>query len=200
MTWLYNSFHPLVFTRAGCEAAERHGLPRFIDGSCRREPDLESAFPSITALCRGGNFAPRLRVGDTVIYVTVVGWWKRRLVAVLRIRERFDSHEEAAAWYRELGLPLPSNCMVKGNDPIPYDQTVQDQPDLVRWDLGYRARTRAHPMFLATDAVYCNVLDPPIVSNDVLMEAFGRRPGTRNPGRVPEEQALRFLDLLGVEP
>jgi hypothetical protein len=198
-SWFYNSFRPLVFTPAGAAAAERFGLPRFIDGSCRREPDFQSEFPSISALCRAGKFAPRLQVGDTVIYVTNKGWWQRRFVAVLRVRERFSTHEDAALWYRGLGLPLPSNCMAGGNDPIPYEQTVQDQLDLARWNSGYKARARAHPVFVATDALYCNVDDPPALTDTMLDDALGRRPGTQNPPRITEAEALRLLGVVGVE-
>jgi hypothetical protein len=126
VAWFYNSFRPLLNTSAGRAAVHRFELAPYIDGSCRREPDFESEFPSISGLCRKDKFAPRLHVGDTTIYVTTKGGWGRRLVAVLRVRERFESHDEAAAWYRELGLPLPSNCWVDGNPPIPYEQTVQD--------------------------------------------------------------------------
>lgn len=63
------AYRPLIHRRAGRVAAEQFHLPPFLDGSCRREPDLESAFPSISALCRGRNFAPRLRVGDLAAYL-----------------------------------------------------------------------------------------------------------------------------------
>ena len=67
------TFRPLIHSPGGRDAARRYGLPPFIDGSCRREPDLESPFPSITATCRAGKFAPRLVVGDRVAYLTVKG-------------------------------------------------------------------------------------------------------------------------------
>jgi hypothetical protein len=65
------TFHPLIRTSRGRKAVQEYRLPPFIDGSCRREPDFESPFPSITAICRAGNFAPRLRVDDQVVYLTV---------------------------------------------------------------------------------------------------------------------------------
>src|SRR5207245_1497794 len=80
-------------------------------------------FPSISALCRGANFAPRLERGDFVVYLTtkgrylndtVSGW---RLIAVLRVLKRFNSHRDAAAWYKARSVPLPSNCVVAGNPP-----------------------------------------------------------------------------------
>jgi hypothetical protein len=67
------TYHPLVKFSGGRKAMYQHGLPPFIDGSCRREPDFESRFPSITATCRGGNFAPRLQIGDRIAYLKIKG-------------------------------------------------------------------------------------------------------------------------------
>src|SRR5271157_5978822 len=109
------TYRPLVKSRAGREAIRQHALLPFIDGSCRREPDFESRFPSIAAICRAGTFAPRLLVGDRIAYLTVkgkyldareFGW---HLVAVLRVIHRFESHKDAAAWYGRQNQPLPSN-------------------------------------------------------------------------------------------
>lgn len=55
------TYRPLAYSVAGRKAAEAHGIPPFVDGSIRREPDLESAYPSISCLCRTARFAPRLR-------------------------------------------------------------------------------------------------------------------------------------------
>ena len=62
----FNSFTPLCTTLQGQAAIERYKLPRVIDGSCRREPDFQSKYPSITALCRAEKFAPRVYPGDIV--------------------------------------------------------------------------------------------------------------------------------------
>src|SRR5437879_479234 len=64
------TYHPLAQTSCGRQAIREHALLPFIDGSCRREPDFESRFPSITATCRGRNCAPRLCVfnGQRQIY------------------------------------------------------------------------------------------------------------------------------------
>src|SRR5262245_28127631 len=97
------TFRPLIQTSDGRYAAKSNGLAPFIDGSCRREPDFESPFPSITATCRSGKFAPRLQVADRVAYLTVKGKYFNdrqpgwRLVAVLRVIERFETHTAAAA-------------------------------------------------------------------------------------------------------
>jgi hypothetical protein len=203
VSWFYNSFRPLVSKPAGRRAAVAFGLPPFIDGSCRREPDFQSAYPSITGLCRKNKLTPRLHVGDHVIYVTTKGRWggidepHRRLVAVLRVRERFADHPHAAQWYSELKLPLPSNCWVDDNLPIPYAQTVQDTPEAT-WDRDYRARARRYPTFLATDPLFCKLDDPPIVTTAMLLETFGREPGTQNPPRISDEEAYHLLRLADV--
>src|SRR5437870_5562047 len=129
-----NSFRPLCHTKAGRLAIERHRLPYFIDASCRREPDFQAAFPSITAICRGRMFAPRLKEGDAVAYLTVKSQYPSeqfqhwRLIALLRVIHRCDSHREAAAWYQERALPLPSNCLVEGNNCLPFELTAGPNP------------------------------------------------------------------------
>jgi hypothetical protein len=176
-----NSFRPLCRNRPGRRAIEQFGLPPFIDASYRREPDFQADVPSISALCRGKMFAPRLREGDSVAYMTVKGSYPRadfqhwRLVAMLRVIRRFESHDEAAAWYRGRGLPLPSNCMVEGNACFPYGMTagtearrfgsVADIDELLRrWDLSYRLRSRRNGAFLACDAEFLCLDDPPILT------------------------------------
>jgi hypothetical protein len=123
------TFHPLSSTRAGRLACDRFGLPAYIDGSCRREPDLENPFPSITALCRAGKFAPRLEVNDRVLYMTIkmahaggqVGWG---LIAALHVVETRASHRAAFDWYAGQNLPIPSNCMVLENRAIAANRTT----------------------------------------------------------------------------
>ena len=140
------SFRPLAASPLGLQAVQTLNLPPFIDASCRREPDLQSRWPSISALCRKQYFAPRLRPGDHVVYITVKRTYPgadeahRRLVAILNIKASFKTHRDAAVWYRDQGIALPSNCMVFGNRPQPLDQTDQYCPDLGRWDADYRVR------------------------------------------------------------
>jgi hypothetical protein len=203
MTAFLVAYRPLIHRRAGRVAAEQFDLAPFLDGSCRREPDLESAFPSISALCRGRNFAPRLRVGDLAAYLAAKREYgdhpasHRRLTAVLRVRERFDDHEQAAVWYRAHDLPLPSNCMVNGNPPIPYERTVQDSPEET-WDRSYRARAWRCPVFLVTQALFRELHEPPVVTEEMMEEAFGRVPGLLTPPGYPEDRVRRLLELAGV--
>jgi hypothetical protein len=127
--WFLNTYRPLVATKHGRAASNQHGILPFVDGSIRREPDLEHVFPTISCLCRAGKFASRLRVGDTVAYLTVkskygdVGFRHRRLTAVLRVGLTFQSHLEAARWFVKHGVGLPGNCMVDENAPLPIERS-----------------------------------------------------------------------------
>src|SRR5207249_3505388 len=96
--------------------------------------------------CRSTRFAPRLSVGDRIAYITGkgryggdFGWC---LVARLRVVQRFDSHEKAAAWYRAHGHALPSNCMVPENPPVAYELTNQHPPS----DVVARLREEPDPV------------------------------------------------------
>jgi len=211
------SYHPLVETRAGRMAIRDHGLPPFIDGSCRREPDFESSYPSISATCRAGKFAPRLQEGDRVAYLTVKRKYPdalepvRYLVAVLRVIKRFGSHIEAAAWYLQRGQPIPSNCFVDGNSPkefhltngkIPDEDRERlkgdvDPPKVIRvWDRSYRSRITTWPVFLATEADLLDLNRPPCLSDDQLRAIFGGKiPCTENPARIAARQMDRLVDL-----
>jgi hypothetical protein len=167
---------PLVSTAAGRKAVDRYRLPPFIDGSCRREPDLQSRYPSITSLCREKFFAPNLQVGDTVVYMTVnrrfgTSGKQRRLVAILKAIKRLGSHDAAAEWYRRRSLPVPSNCMVVGNRPEPLRRTLGAPGScacgagtLAAWDRHYLKRARDSPSYL----ICCGSKElnlPPIIDN-----------------------------------
>lgn len=216
--YFLNSYGPLVATPFGRAAALKHDLLPFIDGSIRREPDLEHEFPSISCLCRAGKFAPRLRLGDVVAYMTVKRRYgnaehrHRRLTAVLRVKHVLPSHAEAAEWYRSRGLPLPSNCMVAGNPPKPLAQShmLHGQRNgrgpsgscsgLQRsWDAGYRLRASKYPVFIVCDRIFRDLSwDAPAIDDAHLIGAFGRVPATQNPGKLPAEgfrELLRPLDI-----
>ena len=49
------SYRPLTMNALGKAAIEDFGFPPYVDHSCRREPDFESQFPSISAICRGSK-------------------------------------------------------------------------------------------------------------------------------------------------
>jgi hypothetical protein len=212
MPHLYlNSYAPLVITSEGLRASDAHNLPPFIDGSIRREPDLEHQCPSITCLCRAGLFAPRLQIGDVVVYMTHKHKYgpespHRRLTAVIRVARLFDSHIDAADWYRSNGMPLPSNCMVEGNAAHPVSHSHQRTKqrcggcvDACGWDAGYQRRAALHPRVVVCDRLSINLdWTAPRVHDADLHAVFGHRPGTRNPGKQTMDRLAPFLARIGI--
>ena len=201
-----SSYRPLVMNGRGKSAICRFGIPPFVDYSCRREPDFESRFTSITALCRGSNFAPRLNESDIVIYMTVKGKYAgfdgshRRLTAILKVIKRFESHQLAAEWYQDSGLDLPGNCMVRTNAPLGLDET--SNPDHYcsarRWDALYWKRSREIGVFLACKPLFLELRSPPVVSEEMLCAAFGRVPGTQNPPAINDLEYRKITELVGT--
>jgi hypothetical protein len=206
-----NEFRPLAERHAGRNAIADHQLPPFIDGSCRREPDLESAYPSITALCREMHFAPRLREGDVVAYMTKDFQYPggtescRRLVAVLRVHRSWRSagrepgtaaHEQAAKWYQQQGLPAPCNCMVKGSEPLPLRMTDKYRQDLREWEAHYWQVARTHGVFHACDSIFCDIDAPPRMENRQLVEWFGAIPNPREMSALATDGFIQMLQWL----
>jgi hypothetical protein len=212
--YFLNTYAPLVATSAGRIASEAHCIPPFVDGSIRREPDLEISYPSISCLCRAGKFAPRLCSGDIVGYMTCKGRYgespdrNHRLTAILEVTVVLPSHENAAAWYRTHDLPLPSNCMVPGNPPKPLEQSHQkhrerrqfdDDRLFRRWDAEYRRRASLYGMFLVCRPLFRDLSwDAPIVKDELLLSAFGHVPSTQNPGVLDGEAFRWLLEAVGV--
>jgi hypothetical protein len=199
------TYRPIGRTAAGRAAADRFGIPPYVDGSCRREPDFESPYPTITALCRGGNFAPRLKVGHRVAYITKRGAYDSpephwRLTALLRVVRRFESHLLAAAWYTSLNLPLPRNLIVPGNSPLPLEATdgvipaqLKHRAELTaegivqRWDARYALRSRQVGVVLSCEPLFLNVQNPPRITAADWLVWNGSTPSTRNPPQITEE-------------
>lgn len=209
------SFRPLRNNEAGRAAMKSGNLPPFIDGSCRREPDLEATAPSISALCRAGKFAPRLHEGDNVAYITgqapyegLPGW---ALAALLRVIKRFESHEAAAEWYRGQGYTLPSNCIVPGNLPQPYhltnrrlscevlegiDPEADPQRTVGLWDATYARRARDCGVFLACQADFLELSRPPVLRRTDLLRIFGRVPGTQTPPKITDVEYSELVAFV----
>lgn len=207
-----NTYAPLVASPSGVLASERYDIPPFVDGSIRREPDLESDFPSISCLCRCGKFAPRLRVGDHVIYMARKARYREplrhwRITAVLKVAHLFDSHTAAASWYRQKGLLLPGNCMVPGNPPLPLSKSHERTrhagcaaAKVVRdWDNAYKDRARVYPRFVVCEARWRDLTwNAPIVRDEDWLSVFGRVPGSRNPGALPLSHLTPLLERLRI--
>ena len=206
------TYRPLAVSNIGRNAAREHGLPPFVDGSCRREPDLQSSFPSISALCRTHVFAPRLSTGDEVVYITVLSNFGEsgiephyRLVAHLAVTDVSDNHEEAASWYRARCIPVPSNCMITGSKPVPYEHTngrndkgYRGQPAEAKlrwWDGEYRSRSRKTGTLVHCKRLHLSLYNPGRIYRQDMKDIFGRVPGTRNPPALPIEQVRALVAL-----
>lgn len=128
-----------------------------------------------------------------------VGHW--RLTAVLQVVNRFESHGVAAAWYGERALELPRNCMVPENPPLSLDQTTtpHNYPSVRIWNAVYRRQVSKHSVFLACESLFWELHDPLVVPSEMLMEWFGRIPGTQIPPLIRDQQYRCLAALAGIE-
>ena len=60
MRFWINKYHPLAESEGGIRAAKRTEEPLFVDASHRREPYLSPELATISSICRGMQFAPRV--------------------------------------------------------------------------------------------------------------------------------------------
>ena len=200
------SYRPLVGSPTGKCAIKKYGFPPYVDDSCRREPDFEARFPSITAICRGTQFAPRLRESDMVAYITVKGNYQPgpgfrhwRLTAILKVVKRIDSHMEAALWYQRQGLQVPRNCIVECNPPLRLDESGNPHKcsSVEEWDTKYSDLTAKIGVFLACKPIFLELNDPPVLTEDIMLQIFGRIPGTRNPPAISDLEVQRLGKQTG---
>lgn len=223
MTYYITTFHPLASEPGG---PWRGCAPRpkpFVDASCRREPDLEARFPAITGLCRPPSVR-RYEPGDVVVYMTVNGFYEalrpahRRLVAVLRVIAKQQSHVAAEKWYRACNSELPRNIMVIGNGPLPLEQTQgfylddrkkkvfpRDRSDhgriLEEWDAIYNERRYKCGHVRICEALYRELCDPPALWPGDVGRVFadGEFPDTEyRPKPIVEAVARKLMDVCGV--
>jgi hypothetical protein len=215
-----NSFRPLCMTEIGLKAIKDYNLPPFIDGSCRREPDFQNEFPSITTLCRQAKFAPNLYPNDIVVYITVKGKWFQdfdhyRLIGILVVKDKKDNHSQAAAWYRTNNKNLiPSNCMVPFNPPYNFDKTMGNYSSIKEikrflgfsekkqeiigkqriklWNEEYLNKSKKWGDFVITKTIFKDLHNPPILTIEEMSRIFGKVPNTRNPNKISREE-LREL-------
>ncbi|TMI66123.1 MAG: hypothetical protein E6H07_09530 [Bacteroidetes bacterium] len=225
-----NSFHPLCETDIGQNAVNKFGYPPFIDASCRREPDFENPFPSITALCRQEKFAPQLYPNDIVVYMTVKGKWLThfdhyRIIAILEVIERKDTHLQAKSWYTNKGLTIPSKCMIHDNPPHSFNETggrYEKQKDISNfltyppdkqkiigdrivshWDNEYLAKSKKWSCFVISKPIFMNLTDPPILTDQDILNIFKKKINTRTPKKLTVHeftQIAKFADVNFIRP
>ena len=198
------SYWPLVKTLGGRRAVEAYALPPYANGMSRREPDFEHPRPALTSSSRGRGFVPRLAVGDAVLFTTTKGRWGGgggraahwRLVAVLEVTGRFETHAEAAAWYAAHGLCPPGNLVVDGNPPLPLPLTLHHgRPHDGDWDAVCLERAAACGIVLVCAPRVLDLHDPPPLVQDDWLAVFGTVPNTRTPPEISEAQFDRLLAL-----
>lgn len=213
-------------TKTGLKAIEHYSLPAFIDSSCRREPDFENPYPSITALCRQGQFAPHLKVNDIVAYITVGGKinpYKKghHLVAILQVVDVYETHQIGEIEYRKNKIPTPSNCMITGNYPLQFSKTggnfnnkTQEKMFLARsevekekigerriknWNNEYLAKSIIWKCFVKTKPLFLEINKPPLISKSDFNYIFGKTPNTRNPNLITKKQLSEIAQIGNLE-
>lgn len=210
MTIYLAKYRPLNSTSEGQRATTQFDILPYVDGSCRREPDFECEFPSISALCRGKLFAPHLKEGDEVVYITTKNRYGEafrhwRIVARLKIFKRFNTHPAAAAWYRKNADKLPSNCMVSGNPPLPLAHTSRSTSSctpgcggaamLKQWNEHYQRRADTIQFFLACKTVWKELNSPAILTDQAAFKILKskERINARNPIEITDAE-LKALE------
>lgn len=221
-----NSFHPLCETMIGLRAVEELRFPPFIDGSCRREPDFEHKFPSISALCRQGVFAPHLKEGDIVVYMTVGGIvppYKlgHHIVAILQVEKVFPTHKDGEHGYLADGLSIPSNCMSSSHGLHKFEETMGNYKNqkemksylrrdiaiqkkigakrIVGWNERYLDKSVRWQCFVKTRKVYLNLIDPPVITDSHFKQIFGKLPNTRTPCIVSVNELMELGKVAGLD-
>ena len=138
------------------------------------------------------------------VYMTTLGKYPGmtteawRLVAVLQVMKRFESHEGAAEWYERHGLALPSNCLVDGNGPLGLDHTEDPNRDLGEWDDLYQSRVSEYPTFLICKKLYVELSEPKVITRDDFHDVFGRVPPTRTPSAHVPGDVRKLLAAMGI--
>lgn len=208
------TYRPLCRTEHGRVAIAKYSLAPYVDASCRREPDFEAEFPTITALCRARMFAPRLREGDRVAYVTKQGRYSPqlpdhwRLTALLLVTRRFESHAQAAEWFIGEDIPLPRNCMVPGTMPVSLECTdgelspqlkaqvgrLTPEQIIRAWDSGYSERARTWGTVLVCHVLFRDLHNPPPIFREDWSSWTGRVPLTQTPPRITEQLWQKLCD------
>jgi hypothetical protein len=221
-----NSFRPLCSNQLGIIAINNYHFPPFIDGSCRREPDFQNTFPSITSLCRKSRFAPHLKKDDIIVYMTVRGKFPpfkkgHHLVAILQVNKVFKNHKDGFKWYSKKKLPIPSNCLVQNNLPYMFDQTIGNlnskklekryllfspQKQLIygrarlkNWDNNYWKISTQWPCFIKTTSIYLNYCDPPQITRNDFNRIFGKIPNTQTPKKISKKQLHDLGKLIDLD-
>ena len=190
-----NSYHP-VGLKYQKKFQNAWGVAPFVDASHRAEPDFQQVRTTISSICRAAVFAPKLRKGYKIAYMSVKEYGTPYLVALLLVTEEFDSHREAAEWFKSKGFPLSQNCLVEENPPNfsnPFGCGVGIDATCGRNGCGsettceddeqnYQERTRNWGKFLVCENLFLDLIKPPKMTKELA----NRLPNTINGPDIPE--------------
>lgn len=215
MAVFLNTFKPLACNKFGRNNAIANNLPFFIDGSCRREPDFQNNFPAITQLCRPKKLVPRLNVGDLVIYLTKKGHYLNqsghwRFIGILEVINVVQNHALACTFYTNRNISLSQNVICNQTAPFPLNMThglcgfknvgLQPQKVIAIWNRAYVNRSTNCPQTAITriweNHLYLN--NPPIINHQMMLNIFGRIPGTQNPPKLSNIEWINFKQALNI--
>jgi hypothetical protein len=215
MTVFLNTFQPLACNKFGRNNAITNNLPFFIDGSCRREPDFQNNYPAITQLCRPNKLVLRLNVGDLVIYLTKKGHYLNqpahwRFIGILEVINIVQNHTLAAAFYTNRNINLSQNIICNQTAPFPLNMThglcgfkrigLTAQNVITIWNRAYVFRSTNYPLTAITrtwnNNLYLN--NPPIITSQMMLNIFGRIPGTQNPPKLSNTEWTNFRIALNI--
>lgn len=197
-----NSYRPICLSKQGKSAIINYNLPKYIDGSVRREPDFESDYVGISATCRGKKFAPRLHENDIIVYITKKERYNKTLTkshwmltSILEVIHRFETHQEAANWYMQNNFKIPSNCMI-GQPYIPFEQTAMSKADAIFAESVYKDRVKKNPNYLICKPIYKELNNPIVITEEMMKSIFGKPRGTETPPTITLENLNDILTLI----
>ena len=207
-----NSYYPITATPFGRAAAKQFDIHPLEDGSIRREPDLTHVKPCISGLCRPRSMKDiKLEVGDIMIYKTN---GSHQLAAILEVEHFFETHKDAADYFANHNLPVPSNNITR--DPLPLEMShIKDfqhaangsdrlkERVLQTWDADYQDRGSkpGNTYFIMTRSIYNAVYDRIPLSDIIKIGDLLRRHFTSVPNTSWRPQLLNddfYRDLLSI--
>lgn len=197
-----NSYKPLCATKIGREAIENYKQLPFVDASNRREPNLEGDFGSISSLCRRGLLISKLNLGDKVVYITKKGRYKEGiadrhwcLTTIFEIINECSTHKEAAEWFKQKNIIIPSNCIVEGNLPLDNILTGYKCFDEER----YRRRATEFPTYYICRKLFIELKLPSVITERDFNSIFGKIQGKQNPRKITEEQYKELIKVCKIK-
>ncbi|WP_145414856.1 hypothetical protein [Paenibacillus xylanexedens] len=196
------TYYPMILKARGRKAIKKYQLKPYIDHSIRREPNFDHDYPGISALCRKSKLAPKLKIGDIVVYITVKGKHERdterhhRLVAVLKVIEVCRDHETAAWWYQSRGYsPLPTNCIISKS--LQWDQTTLTEEQAEEAEADYIKTANHWPNYIICEKVHMNLETPRAIYENDWLSIIGRpTPNTLNKVNLTPEQYKQLCSFF----